>query len=95
MAKLSKGLCLDLANTLSGNIKLLANLFQCSCTAVIQSETKSKHFLLSFGKGSQNFYQLLLKKGENNEGAKRFLKFLKESQEATAIRDAYGYGTAK
>lgn len=35
------------------------------------------------------------KKGENNEGAKRFLKFLKESQEATAIRDAYGYGTAK
>ena len=24
-----------------------------------------------------------------------FLKFLKESQEATAIRDAYGYGTAK
>ena len=38
---------------------------------------------------------VLLKKGENNEGAKRFLKFLKESQEATAIRDAYGYGTAK
>ena len=65
MAKLSKGLCLDLANTFSGNIKLLANLFQCSCTAVIQSETKSKHFLLSFGKGSQNFYQLLLKKSES------------------------------
>mgnify|MGYP002579918599 CR=1 FL=1 len=38
---------------------------------------------------------VLLKKGENNEGAKRFLKFLKESQEATAIRDAYGYGTAR
>ena len=38
---------------------------------------------------------MLLKKGENNEGAKRFLKFLKESKEATAIRDAYGYGTAK
>ena len=38
---------------------------------------------------------VLLKKGENNEGAKRFLKFLKESKEATAIRDAYGYGTAK
>ena len=38
---------------------------------------------------------VLLKKGEQNEGAKRFLKFLKESKEATAIRDAYGYGTAK
>lgn len=38
---------------------------------------------------------VLLKAGEKNEGAKRFLKFLKESKEATDVRTAYGYGTAK
>lgn len=38
---------------------------------------------------------VLLKAGEKNEGAKRFLKFLRESQEAADVRAAYGYGTAK
>lgn len=38
---------------------------------------------------------VLLKHGEKNEGAKRFLKFLKESPEASKIREAYGYDTAK
>ena len=38
---------------------------------------------------------VLLKAGEKNAGAKRFLEFLKNSKEATAVRDAYGYGTAK
>lgn len=45
--------------------------------------------------GTINQDAVLLKKGEANEGAKRFLKFLKESKEATAIREAYGYGTAR
>lgn len=37
---------------------------------------------------------VLLKAGEKNEGAKRFLKFLRESREAADVRTAYGYGTA-
>ena len=45
--------------------------------------------------GQINQDAVLLKAGEKNEGAKRFLKFLKESQEASDIRAAYGYGTAK
>lgn len=36
-----------------------------------------------------------LKAGEKNAGAKRFLDYLKTSKEAAAIREAYGYGTAK
>ena len=36
-----------------------------------------------------------LKAGEKNAGAKRFLDYLKTSPEAAAIREAYGYGTAK
>ncbi len=38
---------------------------------------------------------VLLKKGEKNEGAKRFLEFLKSSPEAARVREAYGYGTAE
>lgn len=36
-----------------------------------------------------------LKAGEKNAGAKRFLDYLKTSNEATAIREAYGYGTVR
>lgn len=36
-----------------------------------------------------------LKAGEKNAGAKRFLDYLKTSPDAAAIREAYGYGTAK
>ena len=36
-----------------------------------------------------------LKAGEKNAGAKRFLDYLKTSNEAAAIREAYGYGTVR
>ena len=36
-----------------------------------------------------------LKAGEKNAGAKRFLDYLKTNPDAAAIREAYGYGTAK
>lgn len=38
---------------------------------------------------------VLLKKGEKNEGAVRFLEYLKGSEEAARIREAYGYGSAE
>ena len=38
---------------------------------------------------------VLLKAGEKNEGAKRFLEFLKKSPEAAAVREAFGYGSAQ
>ena len=38
---------------------------------------------------------VLLKAGEANAGAKRFLDFLKKSPEAAAVREAYGYGSAQ
>ena len=36
-----------------------------------------------------------LKAGEKNAGAKRFLDYLKTSNAAAAIREAYGYGTVR
>ena len=36
-----------------------------------------------------------LKACEKNAGAKRFLDYLKTSNEAAAIREAYGYGTVR
>ena len=38
---------------------------------------------------------VLLKKGEKNQGATRFLKYLKESEDAARIRETYGYGSAQ
>lgn len=38
---------------------------------------------------------VLLKKGEKNEGAVRFLKYLKDSEAAARVREAYGYGSAQ
>ena len=38
---------------------------------------------------------VLLKAGEKNEGAKRFLEYLKTNKEADRIRFVYGYDTAK
>lgn len=38
---------------------------------------------------------VLLKHGEKNEGAKRFLDFLKSSPDAKKVREAYGYGSAE
>ena len=39
MTKLAQGLCLNLTDTLTGDIKLLSHLFQSSGTTVIQTKT--------------------------------------------------------
>lgn len=38
---------------------------------------------------------VLLKKGEGNDAAKKFLDYLRTSEKAAAVRAAYGYDTAK
>ena len=38
---------------------------------------------------------VLLKKGEKNEAAKKFLEYLRTSEKAAQVRAAYGYDTAK
>ena len=62
MTKLSERLRLNLTDTLTGYVKLAANLFQCARTAVIQPEAKPQNLLLSLRQGSENLLQLLLQK---------------------------------
>ena len=39
--------------------------------------------------------EMCIRDSEKNAGAKRFLDYLKTSNEAAAIREAYGYGTVR
>ena len=64
MTELTKSLCLNLTDTLSGNIKLLANFLKRSCTSIIKSETKTENLLFSLSKSAKNFYQLFLQKSK-------------------------------
>ena len=41
VTELTKRLCLDLADTLTGNVELLADLFEGAASAVFKSETES------------------------------------------------------
>ena len=43
MLQFTQSLGFDLTNTLSGNIELLADLFQRTCPAVIETETKTQY----------------------------------------------------
>ena len=45
MSKLTKRLRLNLADTFTGNVKLLAHFLQRAGTAVLQSKTQPQHFL--------------------------------------------------
>ena len=62
MTKLAERLRLNLTDTLTGYVKLAANLLQCACAAVIQAEAKPQNLLLSLRQGSENLLQLLLQK---------------------------------
>ena len=62
MTKLAERLRLNLTDTLTGYVKLAANLFQCARAAVIQPEAKPQNLLLSLRQGSENLLQLLLQK---------------------------------
>ena len=60
MAELAQRLCLNLTDTLSGNIKFFSHLFQSAGASVIKTESETKNLLLSFCQGSKNLDQLLL-----------------------------------
>ena len=62
MTKLTKRLCLDLSDTLSGDLKLLTNLLEGSGTTVLKSETKLNYLLLSGSKSVKNVAELLTEK---------------------------------
>ena len=47
VAQFPQGLGLDLADALTGDVELLAHLFQGAGSAVLQAEPKTEHLLLS------------------------------------------------
>ena len=58
MAQLSERFCLNLTDTLSGNVKFLANLFQCSRTTIIQTKPQAQNLLLPLCQRAQNLNEL-------------------------------------
>ena len=61
MAQLSERFCLNLTDTLSGNVKFLANLFQCSRTTIIQTKPQAQNLLLPLCQRAQNLNELFPK----------------------------------
>ena len=51
VTELSESLCLDLTDTLTGDVKLLAYFLKSSCATVVKSETELDDVLFSGGKG--------------------------------------------
>ena len=64
MAQLAQGLGLDLADTLTGDVELLAHLLQGAGAAVLDAEAQLQHLLLTGGQGAQHVHQLLLQQRE-------------------------------
>ena len=50
--QLADGLCLDLADTLTGDTKVAANLFQRAGTAIVQTKAQADDLFLAGGSGS-------------------------------------------
>ena len=62
MAQLSESLRLDLSDTLTGNVELLADFLKRALSAVVESEAQTEHLASSLGKGSEHVVELLFKK---------------------------------
>ena len=62
MSESSKCLGFYLSDSLTGNIKIQANLFKCQWITVIETETHSQNFLFTRRKSRENFGYLLLQK---------------------------------
>ena len=91
MAELAESLCLDLTDTFTGNIELLADLFQSSGAAVLESETQPEHFLFTFCQGSEHLIQLFLEKGEGSSlSGNRHIVILNEITEMAVLLLADG-----
>ena len=66
MTELTKRLRLDLSDTLSGNVELLADFFKGSRSSVIKAESEPEDFLLPLSQCSQHFLELLAQKCESS-----------------------------
>ena len=59
MAEFAERLCLDLADTLSCDIKLSSDLLKGTRPSVIHSETETEHLVLSLCQRIEDFVKLL------------------------------------
>ena len=59
MMQLAEGLCLDLTDTLTGDIKLLSDFLERSCASVVQTETQTDNLLFTFRQRVENLIELL------------------------------------
>jgi hypothetical protein len=63
MTKLSECFSFDLSYTLTGNIKLLTNLFECAGATVLKTETELNNLLFSGSEGVEDVTELLTEQG--------------------------------
>ena len=47
MTKLAECFCFDLTDTLTGDIELFSDLFQCTCSSITHTKTQAENFSLS------------------------------------------------
>ena len=64
VTKLSECLRLNLTDTLTRNAKVLSNLFQCTGSAVINTEPETQHALFTRRQCVKNILKLFLQKRE-------------------------------
>ena len=71
MAKFSERLCLNLANALTGYVKLLANLLQRARFAVVEAIAQAEHLRLSLREGVEHVHELLFEQRNSNRLGRR------------------------
>ena len=64
MAELSESLGLDLADTLTGYVELLANLFKGAGASIFNTEAQAQNLLFSGSKSAENLLKLFAQEGE-------------------------------
>ena len=64
VAQLAQRLGLDLADALARDIELLADLFKCAGTAVLDTEAELQDLFLARGEGGEHIDELLLQERE-------------------------------
>ena len=64
--QLADGLCLDLADTLTGDAEIAAHLFQRAGTAIVQTEAETDDLLFTRGQALEGLIDLLGHHGGKN-----------------------------
>ena len=79
MAQLSERFCLNLTDTLTGNAKVLANLFQSTTAAVLQTKAQLQYPFFTDSKRFQNLLQLFTQQSKGSSvGRRRCIVVLNE-----------------